>query len=230
MLRQTVSGLAAALALAFSPAEAQVVSGEVDLLEVHLGDGDDHLVLDSTFTLFEGRDRFVLKIEGGSDTRPQFDELTVQALYARDLSDGLQLMAGVRHDARGLGDLTHGALAFEAELTPWLSADHSLFVSEHGDVTGGAQIVGSWSLLPRLSLEPRVAAGWSAQSVVAEDLGAGLTDLEVSVRLRRAIGENFDIYAGVVHERLLGETRKIAVASGNTPRVTRAIIGAGFSF
>ncbi len=61
-------------------------------------------------------------------------------------------------------------------------------------------------------------------------LDSGLTDVELSVRLRRSLGENVNIYTGVIHERLLGGTRDIAIAHGETAKVTRAIFGIGLSF
>jgi len=85
-------------------------------------------------------------------------------------------------------------------------------------------------ITPSLTLEPRVAFGWSAQAIPAEDLGTGLTDVEASLRLRRSFGDSFNVYTGVVHERLLGSTRSIAVAAGDPSRVTRAVVGLGFSF
>lgn len=61
-------------------------------------------------------------------------------------------------------------------------------------------------------------------------MASGFTDVEVSVRLRRPLGENLNVYVGAFHERLLGETRDIALASGDTARVTLAVIGVGLSF
>ena len=38
------------------------------------------------------------------------------------------------------------------------------------------------------------------------------------------------VYIGIIHERLLGGTRDIALASGDKSRVSLAVIGAGLSF
>lgn len=224
--------LAASLAMVFQPAvaAAQEVELEVDLLEVHLGKGDDHLLLDSTLTVGGGADQLLVKLAGGSETRTSFDDLEVQAFYSRSLSEKVALHFGLRHDIREGSDLTHGVAGVVAELFPGLEAEHYFFVSQHGDLTGGAQLLLGVDITPRLALEPRLVVGWSAQDIAAEDLGNGLTDIEASVRLRRSLGENFNIYAGVVHERLLGSTRNIALAAGDPAQVTRAIVGAGFSF
>lgn len=223
----------ALLGLVALPATASAedaFSAEIDLLEVHVGKGDDHLVLDSTFTLGGDADQFVVKLEGGSDTRTSFDDVEVQALYSRTFSEAFTILAGVRHDIREASDLTHASFGIASELAPWIEAEHFTFLSQHGDLTGSGQLTGSWDLAPRLALEPRLALGWSAQDVAAEDLAGGLTDIEASVRLRRSLGKNANVYGGVIHERLLGGTRDIAVAGGDPARVTRAILGVGFSF
>ena len=206
------------------------VAGEVDLLEVHLGNGADHLVLDSTLTASAGPNRFVVKITGGSDTRTAFDEGQILTLYSRDLSESVAILGGVRHDLRTGRGLTHGSLGIEAELTPWLEGEHYVFVSENGNLTGSGQLLGRWKIAPALTIEPRMGFGWSGQRIPDEAQASGLTDLELSVRLRHPLGENLDVYVGAIHERLLGGTRRIAAASGDPANVTRAVIGAGLSF
>lgn len=221
------------LALGLQPAEADAqtpVELEVDLLEVHLGRGDDHLLLDSTLTLGEGSDQFLVKLAGGSDTRTAVDDVEIQALYSRSLSGTAALHLGMRHDVRAGSNLSHGVAGLVAEIVPGLEAEHYVFVSQHGDLTGGGQILFGAELTPRLELQPRFAFGWSAQDVFAEALGSGLTEVEASLRLRRSLSENFDVYVGAVHERLLGQTRRIALEAGDPARVTRAVIGFGLRY
>lgn len=221
------------LGLAAFPAAASAQDGlaaDIDLLEVHVGKGHDHLVLDSGMTIGAGADQFVVKVAGGSDTRTSFDDVEIQALYSRTLPDGIALLAGVRYDIRDASNLAHASVGVVADLGSGVEAEHYAFVSQHGDVTGSGQLIVRWDIAPRLTLEPRLALGWSAQSVPEEDLGSGPTDVEMSVRLRRAFGENVNIYTGVIHERLLGGTRDIAIAHGETAKVTRAIFGIGLSF
>lgn len=231
-IRNLLQLLATSLALAFQSAvaEAQDVGLEVDLLEVHLGKGDDHLVLDSTLTVGEGPNHLLVKLAGGSDTRTSFDDFEVQALYSRSISEKAALHAGVRHDMRAGSNLTHGAVGLVAELLPGFEAEHYFYVSQDGDLTGAGQLLLGVDIMPSLAVEPRLIVNWSAQSIPFEDLGKGVTDIEAAIRLRRSFGESFNIYTGIVHERLMGSTRSIAVATGDPSRVTRAIIGLGFSF
>lgn len=188
------------------------------------------LVLDSTLTIGEGDNLLLVKIAGGGDTDTGFNDFEAQALYSRSVSKTTALHFGVRHDLRSGPDLTHGVAGLVVELHPNLEAEHYFFISQRGHLTGGAQLVGNVDLAPQLVLEPRFALGWSAKSVPDEDLGHGLTDLEASLRLRRSIGENVNVYVGIVYERLVGSTRAIAEAAGDSSRSTRAVIGLGLNF
>lgn len=216
-----------------TPAAAQTglpVAVELELLEMHLGNGDHHFVFDGAATVGQGANHFVARFEGGSDIGPRVDEVEVQALYARELGGIATLLAGVRHDFRGGGDLSHASLGIEASLAPWIDAESFVFLSEQGDATGFAQVITGWSLTDTLTMEPRVAVGWSAQNSVVEETASGLTDVELSARLRRQVLPGVDVYLGATHERLLGGTRDIAVAAGDRGRVTLVVIGGGLSF
>lgn len=218
--------LCALAALAFAvPAAAQPLEGGIDLFELHPGPGNTHLVVESTWELGQ----LALKVDGGSDTRPTFEDVEVQGLWMPQAARGVTLAFGVRQDLRPGDDLTHGVAGVEAELLPWLSGEHYLFVSQHGDVTGSAKVVARWPLAPGLAFEPRVQLDWAARDIPREGLAAGATGLELSARLRRQLTGNVDVYAGVIHERALGHTAAIAEADGSPVHVTRAVIGAGFS-
>ena len=205
------------------------VAGGIDLLELHPATDENHLVMESTFTLGEGSKTFALKVDGGSDTRVAFDHVQVQGLWMPEVAPGATLALGVRHDFREGANLTHAVAGVEVELTPWLSGEHYVYLSQHGDLTGGAKFVARFPLPHATTLEPRVQLGWSARAIPAEDLAAGLTDVQASLRVRHTVDRHVDVYVGVIHERLLGGTAGIARVGGDPARITRAVIGAGFS-
>lgn len=220
----------AALSLIAIEAKAQTVSGEVDLFELHVGNGDDHFVFEAELEAGGDRHGFTLLTEGGSDVGPRVHEVTVQTLYTFKPSDGTALLAGIRHDFRKGSDLSHASVALVADISDTLSAEHFTFLSQDGDLTGEAMVVAGLPVMPALTLEPRVALGWSAQSMPAEETGSGVTDVELSVRLRREIGPLVNVYAGAIHERLVGDTKRIARANGDRGHVNRVVIGAGLAF
>jgi copper resistance protein B len=216
-----------------TPAAAQVslpIAVELDLLEMHFGQGDDHFVFDGAVTAGLAGSSVQVRFAGGSDIGPRVDEVEVQGLYGQDLVGFATLLAGVRHDFRDGADLSHATVGIEGGLTPWADAESFLFLSQKGNLTGSAEVVGNWELPGSLTLEPRVAVGWSAQDIAAEDTAKGLTELELTARLRRQVLPGVDLYLGATQERLLGGTRDIAVAAGDRGRVTLLVVGGGISF
>lgn len=220
----------AAFPILVADAQAQSVSGEVDLFELHIGQGDEHFVFDAAVEVGGDTHGVAFRFEGGSDVGPHIHEVTTQLLYTLVPAEGTTIFAGVRHDFRGGSDLTHASLAVVQDIGEVASAEHFLFVSQHGDVTGAAMVVASLPVLSAFSIEPRLALGWSAQDILDEELGSGVTDVEFSVRVRRDIGPLLNIYAGVIQERLVGQTRDIALANGDRGTVNRVIVGAGLAF
>ncbi|PNQ01984.1 copper resistance protein B [Sphingobium sp. SA916] len=81
----------------------------------------------------------------------------------------------------------------------------------------------------RLYLEPRVSVGWSAQGADGQGMASGLTEGEGTLRLRYRLTPKINIYTAVIHERLLGGTRRLARQSGDASHSTMAVIGFGFS-
>jgi len=225
MVRWLSFACALAAAALADPSRAAPLEGGIDLLELHPGSDNTHLVMESTWELGEA----VLKVDGGSDTRPTFEDVEMQGLWMPKVAPGVKLAFGARQDLRPGDDLTHGVVGVEAELLPWLAGEHYLFLSQHGDVTGSAKLVARWSLAANLAFEPRVQLDWAPRAVPREGLAAGATGLELSARLRHSLTRNLDVYAGVIHERALGSTAEIAKADGSPVHVTRAVIGAGFS-
>ncbi len=219
--------LAAILLGAVPAANAQPISGGVDLLEVHVGDGGDHLLMESAFSVGSGLKTITLKVDGGSDTRPTFEDLELQGLWMPQVSSAVTLAAGIRQDLRAGPNLTHAVAGIEAALLPWLSAEHYMFLSQRGNLTGSAKAVLRFPLGKRLTLEPRGEISWAARAISTEAIGSGATGMELSMRLRRSLGSHADLYVGVIHEALVGSTAAIARSNGDAVHVTRAVLGLG---
>lgn len=229
-IRSTLSIFALGLSACATPAFAAPVEAEIDLFEMHLGNGDEHFTFDSTVTAGSDTDRIVLKASGGSDVGPLIDNIQLEALYARTLDNGMTVMVGMRQDVREGSDLTFASVAVEAGITDWLEAEHFLYLSESGNVIGSAQALASVPLSSSVSIEPRLNVNWSAQDIPDEDTGHGVTDIQAAVRVRKTLMPHVEAYVGAIHERLLGRTRAIALSAGDRGSVNRAIVGLAVRF
>ena len=91
----------------------------------------------------------------------------------------------------------------------------ALFLSDKGDLT--ARIEGSYDqrITQRLILQPMAEMNFAAQDVPASGIGAGLSDVELGLRLRYEIVREFAPYVGVEWARKVGGTARYARADGD---------------
>ncbi|MGA0607179.1 copper resistance protein B [Phenylobacterium sp. VNQ135] len=168
--------------------------------------------------------RFVLKTEGEGGSG-ELEAAEVQALYGRAIGPYFNLQAGVRHDFEPGPQRTYATLGVEGVAPYWFEVEGALFLSDKGDLS--ARLEGSYDLrlTQKLILEPRAEANLAASADAPRNLGGGLQDIEVGLRLRYALRQEFAPYIGVHHERKFGETADYARAHGENVRDTRLVIG-----
>ena len=202
------------------------LSGGFDLLELRMGKGDDVFFWDGAFSLGNSTDQLLLTTTGGGALGNQIDEVETRLLYGRTVGDAT-LLVGVRRNIKPHPGDVYAAIGVQGTAGPRLEWEAYVFLSDNGGLTGEAQIVYQLPIAGRLSLEPRVAFGWAAQGVSAEATRSGLTEGEAALRLRYRLTDKVNIYTAVVHERLLGGTRRLGRQQGEALQSTMAVIGLG---
>lgn len=228
MLRYSLFLLASALCAA--PALADPLEAEVDLFELHVGNGNEHFTFDSAASVGSDTDRFELRASGGSDVGPLIDNVQLEALYVHNVSDKLTLLAGVRQDVRGGSDLRHGSFAVVVTPVDWLEVEHFFYLSQRGHLIGSGQLNFTLPLSDTITAEPRLNVNWAAQDISQESVGRGVTDFQAAVRVRKTLTPLLEIYGGAIEERLVGRTLAIARANGARGRITRGIVGMALRF
>lgn len=168
--------------------------------------------------------RFVARSQGeakGGD----LEKAEIQALFSRAITPYFNLQAGVRQDFQPRPRRTYATLGLEGLAPYWFEVRGELFLSDSGE--GSARLEGSYDLrlTQQLTLEPRAELNLAAQDVDALGVGAGVTDVEMGLRLRYAIRREFAPYVGVNYERKLGQTADLARAAGEHVGDTRFVIG-----
>ncbi|MCP3731492.1 copper resistance protein B [Sphingomonas sp. MG17] len=219
--------MAAKPAAAQEESDAWRFSGEFDLLELRAGKGDELFIWDATFSLGNDTDQVMLTTSGGGALGNQIDEVDAKLLYGRTIG-AATLLVGVRRDIKPHSDW-HAAFGLQGTLGTRLDWETYLFVAETGQVTGEVQAIYDLPITQVLHLEPRVKIAWSAQEHLAEATRPGLAEAETALRLRYTLNERVNTYAGVVHERLLGGTRRLGRQQGDALDSTMALIGIGFN-
>jgi copper resistance protein B len=168
--------------------------------------------------------RFVFKTQGeaGED---DVESAEVQALYSRAIGPYFDLQAGVRYDIEPSPNRAYAVLGFEGVAPYWFETTGALFVSDEGEVS--ARLEGSYDarLTQRFILQPRAEINVSADDIPELEVGAGITDIELGLRLRYDITRNFSPYVGVTYEAKLGDTADYARADGEDESDTRLVFG-----
>lgn len=169
--------------------------------------------------------RFWWKSEGEGAFGEEIEHAELQLLYSRAVTPYFDLQAGVRQSHLDGEDRTDLVLGVQGLAPYWFEVNAAAFVSTEGDVTARAEAEYDLRLTQKLILQPAAELNFAAQDIPDLDVGAGITDANVGVRLRYEISRSFAPYVGVEWTSALGETRDIREALGDDAQSTRAVIG-----
>ena len=169
--------------------------------------------------------RFYLKTEGEGSTRAGVEVAEIQALYSRAISPYFNLQAGVRQDFRPIPTRTYATVGFEGLAPFWFEVSGAAFLSTRGEVLGRLEGYEDFRITQRLILQPRAELNLSAQNVPALGLGAGVTNLELGLRLRYEIRREFAPYIGVSFDQKFGATASYARSHGQRAAIPSFVVG-----
>lgn len=180
----------------------------VNQLEARLHDGADSYRWKAEGWFGGDRDRLVVESEGEGDFGGDFGEGEAQLLYSRAVGPYFNVQGGVRQDFGEGPSRSYATLGFEGLAPWWFEVEGRLFVSDKGDVFARLEASYDQRITQRLILQPQLEANFAAQSVPEQNLGSGLTDIDLGLRLRYEIRRAFAPYVGIAHERRFGDTGK----------------------
>ena len=196
-----------------------------NLAEVQVREGRDGFRWDGEGWFGGDINRLVIKSEGSGTFGEGPDDAEVQALYSRAIGPYFNLQAGLRHDFTPNPSPTYATVGFEGLAPYWFEVEGALFLSDQGDVLGRLEGYYDQRITQRLILQPRAEINLAAQDVPENGIGAGLSDIELGLRLRYEIAREFAPYIGVSWDRKLGDTADFARAAGEDPSSTSIVVG-----
>ena len=169
--------------------------------------------------------RFTVKSEGRGDFKGKTGEAEVQALYSRAIDPYFNLQGGVRYDIRPTPSRAYATIGIEG-LSPYMfEVAGALFLSSKGDLLGRLEGYYDQRITQRLILQPRVELNFAAQDVRATGIGAGLSDVELGLRLRYEIKREFAPYVGISYDSKLGNSATFARKDGDRVKATSLVFG-----
>jgi len=196
----------------------------IDQAEWRVRDGDDAYAWNGEAWYGGDYNRLVVKSEG-EGASGDLEKAEVQLLYSRAISPYFDLQAGLRQDLQDGPRRTYATVGFEGLAPYWFETEGALFLSNKGEAF--ARLEGSYDLrlTQRLVLQPRAELNLSAQDIPELELGSGVTDLELGLRLRYQVTRQFAPYVGVTYDRKFGGTADYAKSLGEDDQETSFVIG-----
>lgn len=174
--------------------------------------------------------RLTLKSEGGGSFREGFENAEIQALYSRAIDPYFNLQAGVRQDLASPLHQTYAAFGFEGLAPYWFEVSGTMFVSTRGNVLGRLEGYYDQNITQRLILQPRVELNFAAQNTPQDQVGAGLVNAELGLRLRYEITREIAPYVGISYDTKVGQTATYAAENGKAASNLSFVAGFRFWF
>lgn len=175
-----------------------------NLAEVQVRDGRDSYRWDGEGWFGGDIHRLVVKTEGEGVFRDQIGAAEVQALYARAIDPYWNLQAGVRQDVGAGARRTYAVVGVEGLAPYWFDVESALFLSDKGELLARTEAWVDQRITQRAILQPRVEVNLAAQDVPDQRIAAGVSSIELGLRLRYEIAREFAPYIGVNWERRYG--------------------------
>ncbi len=236
MLRIRLFAFSAVLILAtaslVSPVKAEKLDDQyftlvkIDQLEYRFQDGDDIVSWEGQGRIGDDKNKLTFKTEGEYvPNEDVFEGAEVQLLYQRLISDFFDAQIGVRHDIKPNPSRTFGVIGVNGLAPQWFETDASFFVSNKGDASFRLEAEYEMLLTQRLVLEPSAELNVAFSDDEPVGVGAGLSDIELGLRLRYEITREVAPYIGVNWERKVGKTADFARDEGEDPDVFSIVAG-----
>ena len=202
----------------------------VDSLEhVRTTDGANATAYDLQAWFGRDYDRLVIKAEGDY-SKKKLQEARTELLWGHAVANYWDAQLGVRHDS-GVGP-NRSWLAFGVQgLAPyWFEVDATAYLGEDG--RSALRLAAEYELLltQRLILQPRAEFNLYGKRDLTRNIGSGLSDGALGLRLRYEFSRQIAPYIGVERVEKFGQTADIARDAGERVGETRWVAGLRFWF
>ncbi|MEJ7927770.1 copper resistance protein B [Sphingobium sp. AN641] len=197
----------------------------IDRLEWQARKGADGYTWEAEMWVGGDIDRLTIKSEGEGIAGGPLDDAEVQALWSHAVDPWWNLQLGVRQDIRPAPARSYVAAGIEGLAPYWFKVTATAFLSDKGDLMGRVEASHDVRLTQRVIATPRIEARFSAQDVAEQGIGAGLSELELGLRLHYAFSPRLAPYVGVEWAGALGDSARYARAAGDDARRTSMVTG-----
>ena len=199
----------------------------VDRLEAVRTPDATHGAYELQFRYGRDYDRAVFKAEG-EVSGGRTEEARTELLWSHAVAAYWETQLGVRHDSGEHPGRNWLAFGVQGLAPYWFEIDATAYVGDEG--RSALRLSAEYELLltQKLVLQPRVEANLYGKRDAERELGSGLSDLTVGIRLRYEILREFAPYVGVEWSGQYGGTADYTRAAGDDASETRVVAGLRF--
>lgn len=184
----------------------------IDQLEWRGAHNDDQLAWDLQGFYGDDYNKLWLKSEG--ERTDASTTASHELLWDRLISRWWSSQLGVRYDTGPGPSRTWAAMGIQGIAPYWFDVEATLYVGEQG--RSAVRFTAEYEMLftQRLVLQPKLEINAYGKSNPENQIGSGVSDTELGLRLRYEFKREFAPYVGAVWVRRYGETGTLARAAG----------------
>lgn len=170
-------------------------------------------------------DKFWVKTEGFRRSDGDIEDGRQEFLYSRAISTYFDVQGGLRSDIDSRRTRNWAAFGLQGLAPLFFEVEATAYVSDSGHLA--ARFEGSYDLLltNRLILQPEIEINLYSRSDPARRVGAGISDIDLGLRLRYEFSRKFAPYIGVTYEEKFGRTAAFARRAGESIGDVRFLFG-----
>ncbi len=197
----------------------------INQLETRLTDFSDPVaVVDTQAWLGKDLNKLWLK------TKIEFDgegveEAELQTLYSRAIAPYWDIQMGWRTDIRPEPNRNWAVIGFQGLAPYWFEIEANVFIGDDGRTAARLEAEYELLLTQRLILTPEFEVNVHGKDDAATGTGAGISDLELGLRLRYEIRREFAPYIGVNWVKKFGQTARFAREDGTGTNEAQFVAG-----
>jgi len=210
--------------------EDWMASARFDKLEYARAGGVDYGVYDGQAWFGGTYNRLVIKAEG-EVSNDKLQEARTELLWGHAISTYWDTQLGSRFDY-GRGEPSRQWLAAGVQgLAPyWFEVDATAYVGSQGRTVLRLNANYDIKFSQRMYLQPAVEMNFYGRNDPERQLGAGLSDIKLGMRLKYEITRQIVPYAGVEWSGKLGQTAQYAEQEGSSRHEARFVAGLSLWF
>ncbi|ORU90771.1 MAG: copper resistance protein CopB [Cycloclasticus sp. symbiont of Poecilosclerida sp. M] len=205
--------LNSSVVLASSEDDPSLFGLEIDQLEIREAGGEN--VIGFEGQVWAGADEHKIIIKAlGERYHAETDEAELQFLYSHAISVYWDVLVGLRKDYKPDPTRKWGVIAFEGLAPYFVEVEASLFIGESGRTELRLEAEHELELTQKWTLTPEVEINLAGQNDEEMEVGSGLSDIELGLRLSYEIHQKFSPYIGLNWEKKFGTTADYAREDG----------------